>query len=306
MAPAARTYLSKALSIMEEHSLRRRQVDWKDVRSRAYEQAHAARTPADTYGAIGAALRSLGDSHSTFWEPEQAKENLGSPAGNLEGPQGRSLENGIGYISLPGVQGSHKTYDEYVRQGRDDVTKADRAEPCGWVVDLRSDTGGNMWPMLAVVGPVLGDGRVGMFVGADGMKSVWSIRNGAPYEGRDPAGWGAGRPLTRSLPPVAVLTGRRTASAGEAVVVAFKGRPDTRSFGEQTYGVPTGNKSYRLSDGAMLFLTEAKDADRTGRTYDAAVQPDEEIVEDPRPGVRNQDEVLAAAHRWLLRQDACR
>lgn len=84
----------------------------------------------------------------------------------------------------------------------------------------------------------------------------------------------------------------RTASAGEAVVVAFRGRPDTRFFGEQTYGVPTGNEPYHLSVGAVLVLTQVKDADRTGRAYDAPIPPDVEIVNDPRPVARNRDEVL--------------
>ncbi|MFF0228300.1 S41 family peptidase [Streptomyces sp. NPDC004629] len=306
MSPSARIYLSKALSIMEKHSLLRHQVDWADVRSEAFSQADGALKPADTYGAIGSALRSLGDGHSILWEPEKAKENLGSSEVSPDGLQGRSLKNGIGYLSLPGVQGSQKTYDQYVRQGRAAVAKADRTGACGWVVDLRSDTGGNMWPMLAVVGPVLGDGKVGMFVDADGNRSVWSIKRGAPYLDGKSAGWDDSRPVAGSSPPVAVLTGDRTASAGEAVAVAFRGRPDTRFFGEPTNGVPTGNKAYRLSDGAMLILTEVKDADRTGRTYDAAIPPDEEIVKDPRPVARGRDDVLEAAHSWLLKQAACR
>ncbi|WUH33070.1 S41 family peptidase [Streptomyces sp. NBC_00445] len=306
MAPKARTYLSKALSIMEEHSLLRHQVDWADLRRKAFSQARGAQKPADTYGAIGSALQTLGDGHSTFWEPEQVKENLSSSAVPLDGLQGRSLKSGIGYISLPGVQGSQKTYDKYVGQGRDAVAQADETGACGWVVDLRSNTGGNMWPMLAVVGPILGDGKVGMFVDADGKKSIWSIKNGAPYVDGKSAGWGGSQLVARSIPPVAVLTGKRTASAGEAVVVAFRGRPDTRFLGERTNGVPTGNEGYRLSDGAMLILTEVKDADRTGRAYDAAIPPDEEIVNDPRPVARNRDQVLEAAQNWLLKQAACR
>lgn len=304
MAPKARTYLSKALTIMEEHSLLRHQIDWADVRTTAFSQARGAQEPADTYRAIGSALHALGDGHSTFWDPEQAKEKLGSSAVPLDDLQGRS-QNGIGFISLPGVQGSYRTYQEYVRRGRDAVAKADQAGTCGWVVDLRSNTGGNMWPMLAVVGSILGDGKVGMFVDADGKKSIWSIKNGAPYTDGKSAGWGKSKPVAKRTPPVAVLTGKRTASAGEAVVVAFRGRPDTRFFGERTSGVPTGNEAYRLPDGAMLILTEAKDADRTGRAYDAAIPPDEEIVKDPRPAARNRDEVLKAAQNWLLKQPAC-
>ncbi|MEU3854069.1 S41 family peptidase [Streptomyces sp. NPDC029554] len=64
----------------------------------------------------------------------------------------------MGYLSLPGVLGSEKVYQQYVREGRDAVAKADRPNACGWVIDLRRNHGGNMWPMLAVVGPILGDG----------------------------------------------------------------------------------------------------------------------------------------------------
>ncbi|MDV9175133.1 S41 family peptidase [Streptomyces sp. W16] len=142
-----------------------------------------------------------------------------------------------------------------------------------------------------------------MFVDADGKKRIWSIKNGAPYVDGKSKGWSDAPPVARSSPPVAVLTGERTGSAGEAVVVAFRGRPHTRSFGEPTYGVPTGNEAYRLSDAALLNLTEVKDADRTGRTYDEAIPPDEEIVKNPL--ARDRDDVLRAAQDWLLKQSAC-
>ncbi|MFB7600462.1 S41 family peptidase [Streptomyces sp. NPDC056160] len=306
MAPAARTYVSKALDIMEEHSLRRHQIDWADLRSRTFSQARGARKPADTYRAIESALTALGDRHSTFWDPEQAEQTLGATAAPFEPPQGRSLKNGVGYLALTAVDGSRKTYDAYVRQGRDAVAEAGGAEACGWVVDLRQETGGGMWPVLAVAGPILGDGTVGMSVDAEGRKFVWSIRNGAPYLDGKTQGWSASRPLGTGRPPVAVLTGNQTSSAGEAVAVAFRGRPDTRSFGEPTRGLPTGNVTNRLSDGAVLILTEAKDADRTGRAYDAPIAPDEEVVKDPRPVARHRDAVLDAARSWLLEQAACR
>lgn len=303
MAPVARTYLSKALDIMEEHSLLRRKVDWTDLRSKAFAQARGARKPADTYGAIASALQGLGDAHSSFAEPELAKEQLESSATDLHELEGRSLKNGIGYLSLPGARGSQEAYDQYVRRGRAAVAKADENGACGWVVDLRNETGGGMWPVLAVVGPILGDGKVGMFVDAGGKKYTWSIKNGAPYSDGKSKGWDDARPVARSSPPVAVLTSQGTASAGEAVVVAFRGRPNTRSFGTPTRGVPTGNKVYRLSDAALITLTEVRDADRAGRTYDAAIPPDEEIARNPL--ARAHDDVLRAAQDWLLEQFAC-
>ncbi|MBW8706928.1 hypothetical protein MBT84_45590 [Streptomyces sp. MBT84] len=131
MSPGAQAYLSGALDIMEKHSLLRHRVDWADVRSKAFSQARGAQKTADTYGAIGSALYALGDGHSLFWEPQEAKERLGATADDFDGLEGRSLRGGVGYVSLPGVQGSQEAYDQYVRQGRSAVAKAGAAEACG-------------------------------------------------------------------------------------------------------------------------------------------------------------------------------
>lgn len=295
MSSGARSYLSAALDIMEENSLRRHEVDWFRVRRTAFSLAHSAQKSEDTYDAIRFAVNSLGGNHSFFFDPQRAKGEFEAPAKTFDGLQGRPLDGRIGYISLPGVR-SQEAFAEYVRQGRAAMAEADRERACGWVVDLREEDGGGMWAPLAVVGPILGDGNVGMFVGPDGRKSVWTIAGGSPRDGE--ASWGKGTPVARPDAPVAVLTGKATASAGEAVAIAFRGRPDTRFFGQRTLGLTTGNFPHHLSDGAVLILTEGKDADRTGRIYDGPVPPDEEV-----PDGRD---ALEAAKNWLLSQSACR
>ncbi|WP_330261050.1 S41 family peptidase [Streptomyces sp. NBC_00539] len=306
MSPDARSYLSNALDIMEKNSLMRHQVTWADVRRTAFSQAQGAREPANTYDAINAALQTVGAGHSSFMPPKQVEEVLNSsPDTAIDGPEGRTTGERIGYVSLPGVLASDAAYAQYVRQGRDAVARADSPAACGWVVDLRDNRGGNMWPMLAVVAPLLGSGTVGMFVDTDGKKSLWTVEDGSPREDGRPFGWGDSAPVTNAGAPVAVLTSGETASSGEAVVIAFQGRPDTPFFGQYTGGIPTGNAVHRLSDGAMLVLTEVRDADRTGRTYDASIPPDEVIDADGRSSEARPDKALAAAKDWLLRHEAC-
>jgi len=54
----------------------------------------------------------------------------------------------------------------------------DRSHPAGWIVDLRGNVGGNMWPMLAGIGPVLGEGDdLGEFFTLD-SHSTWKYRDG--------------------------------------------------------------------------------------------------------------------------------
>ncbi len=306
MSAKARSYLVAALDIMEENSLLRHEVGWAELRQEAFSQADGAREPADAYTAIHTAVGAMGDGHSRFLEPKEARETLEASVETFEGLEGRPLADGVGYVSLPRVVGSDKTIERYVQQGRAAVVRAHGTGACGWVIDLRDNTGGNMAPMLAVAAPVLGDGNVGAFVDADGKKTAWTVRKRVPhFDGYD-RDFGSGPSVGDGHSPVAVLTSRRTASSGEAIAVAFRGRPHTRSFGESTHGVPTGNESHRMPDGAILNLTEVKDADRTGRTYDAPIPPDEEILDDHRGRGTSRDRILVAATDWLTEQPACR
>ena len=61
------------------------------------------------------------------------------------------------------------------------------------------------------------------------------------------------------------------------ILVAFKGRPDTRFFGEPTAGYTTGVAAYPLPDGAVMYISNGLAVDRDGNTYAQSIQPDEII-----------------------------
>ena len=69
---APKRYLDEALRIMETYSLRRDSVDWSTIRRDAHARASGAHTTEDTYPAIRAALRALGDRHSFLQDPPPA------------------------------------------------------------------------------------------------------------------------------------------------------------------------------------------------------------------------------------------
>ncbi len=290
---------------MEEHSINRFQIDWNMMRSEAYALADSAQTPRDTYNAIRIALAKLGDRHSFFSPPAELTELSGSESTETSSlPSGKLLENRIGYVSLFGFSGTDEAADKYAMAVEQSIDEIDTAHPCGWIVDLRQDTGGNMWPMLAGIGPILGEGHVGAFVYPDGRQQLWYYANGQALLDEKlmfAVSVESSHQLAQSMPPVAVLTGHDTASSGEAVVVAFRGRPRTRSFGEETAGRSTSNQGFELSDGAILVLTVATFADRAGQTYGSKIVPDQ-IVE---RGIQSDDYVIKAAIEWLLKQPAC-
>lgn len=306
LSPQARAYLTQALDDMQQHSVNRKKINWTALRQEAFAEANHAKTPADTYSAIVLALSHLGDHHSFFVEPQAAAQpSAGGTTSDLE-PLGQLLAHSIGYLDLPGFLGVGQAANQYVQFAQDAIRRVDQTGTCGWIVDLRNNTGGNMWPMLAGVGPILGDGVAGWFVDPDGVKQAWGYSGGqAQQAGSMIISAESPYHLKHSLPPVAVLTSRYTASSGEAITVAFRGRPSTRSFGQPTAGVPTANRAYTLSDGAIMQITVALDADRTGQTYDSSISPDQAVSSLPRLQPRADDQVAQAALTWLHTQGSC-
>ena len=80
------------------------------------------------------------------------------------------------------------------------------------------------------------------------MENVWEYRDGASWDnGVAQRRVDAPYRLRRDRPRVAVLTDGGVASSGEATVIAFRGRPDSRSFGAPTCGVSTAIENYAMS-----------------------------------------------------------
>jgi C-terminal processing protease CtpA/Prc len=295
----ARDYLSAALEIMEKSSIRIGDLDWPSLRQKAYEQAKDAQVPADTYDAIRSVVRALGDGHSAFIGP-QTVATMNQRAASMSPPPEAKMVNRIGYLRVPQFGSADSTViNGHATRLQELIKSIDLQHPCGWIVDLRQNGGGNMWPMLAGLGPLIGEGKAGAFVDGDRTFSEWYYRDGSALNGVT-----ALARVTQSAhrladqPPVAVLTSRVTASSGEAIVIAFQGRPNTRTFGEPTRGLSTSNQVFWLRDKAFLNLTTAYFADRTGKTYTKGITPDV-IVEN------DVDEVPQPAREWLLSQPEC-
>ncbi len=72
-------------------------------------------------------------------------------------PSGRRLEGGLGAIEIPQFKVPGRDVD-YVAAARSATALVDQSPTSGWVIDLRLNLGGSYSPMIAGVGPMLGDG----------------------------------------------------------------------------------------------------------------------------------------------------
>jgi carboxyl-terminal processing protease len=273
-----RRYLDAALQVIEQHSVRAHVTNWAMVRRQARDRLAASGHRVDTYDAIRTALRAAGDQHSGVIEPAMVARLGAITASDGPQPSGELLPGRSGYLRVRGFAAtSAAASSEGATRLQHFVQAVERGEPCGWMIDLRTNTGGNMWPMLAGLGALLGDGDVGAFVFPDGTRAVWSYDAGAAMESgkiRARVSGAAYEPGNQAL-PLAILIGPQTASSGEAVAVAFRGRPDVLTFGQRSRGLSTSNNPFRLGDGALLNLSVAVFADRQGREYADGVEPDQ-------------------------------
>lgn len=296
-SPEAKKYLDQALNFIFENSIQKDVADFKRLREIGYSIAADAKKPSDCYEAIQCVLANLGDHHSKFETPEQAKAYDHSDNVKVIMPAGMVINNNIGYITVPGFLSFNRTLEQQFADSMQNLIRSvDSKDIIGWIVDARNNSGGNAAPMLIGIGPILGEGFTQFGVDAKGKRDSGGYSNGTLTGGEKGLRVSSPYRLINPDPYVAVLTGNSTGSSGEAVILAFKNRHKTRSFGAPTFGNATGNFSYYLSDGAVIDLTAIAPTDRFGKMYKGKIQPDVLIDDDEKT---ENDEVINAAVKWL-------
>lgn len=297
-AAELRRVVDTLLSRMENEALHRARIDWPGLRATALQRLGSEPSVGEAEAAMSEALSGLLEPHSYIIRPNGSMFSGRIPGWQrpvcAEAGTGRpALPADIGYVRVGAISGGGQSALDDARGIQRQIAEQDRPGLVGWIVDLRANGGGNMYPMLAGLGPLLGDGVAGYFVAPDGSRVAWSYTAGAagvggaalisvpqPYQMRQPG------------PRVAVLSDCRNGSSGEATLISFIGRPaPTRLFGTPSYGVSTAVRGSEIGLGYSLGLAVSNMADRLGRAYGERVPVDEQI-DDPAL-------VVGRAVQWL-------
>ena len=291
-SPIAQKYLDEVIDVLRNNSVNKNTIDWEDFSKDIYRHANKAMSVEDTYPSIEYAIAMLGDHHSYFMANSVSQDTV--DAALLPELRDEIVPDSIGYIRLGFCMGDEEMTNTYLKAIAQKIAKQDDAQCKGWIVDLRGNFGGNMWPMLTAIRPILGEGIVGYSYYPDSSFYAWSYSGKEAFRD-DELNYEASDVFHVQSPHpfVAVLTDSITASSGEAMAIAFKGRPKTKSFGTKTFGVSTGNRIHTLSDGSRINLTECVFADRNKTKYGGSVEPDIKC---------NQTEVLTNAIEWICDQ----
>ncbi|CAZ97410.1 Nisin-resistance protein, family S41 [Zobellia galactanivorans] len=271
---SAKTYLNSAIDIMEENSIKTENIDWDNLRNTAHKNIEGKKTAEETYSTIENALKELGDNHS-FFIPKQPDTIIGESDEIIPSVEAKILNKQIAYLKVPAFNKGGNLANKFATKIQSKIIALDRPEIEGWIIDLSENYGGNMWPMYLGLAPLIGEGISGYFFDWEKNSAEWSFKTNAVYNKEDNK-LEIKNPYKLKKKPIkiAILTSGITASSGEAIVIAFKGLSYTKSFGQKTAGLSTGNHVYELSDGAKLILTTTIMADRTKKLYGGQLIPD--------------------------------
>jgi carboxyl-terminal processing protease len=295
----ARTELQAAIDILRTYHMNRDKVDWAKVSADAFAQLGNATKAEDAYPAINGAIAALGEKHTFMqsaaymnaWTSGTAVGN--QPAPYWAPPEGHLLAGGIGFLSLHGFGAGIQFEGAYANGGRAALQKLVAAHVCRFIVDLRANQGGSMQPVLNAADALLGSETLGYWqmTGSTVVEPWQGMTDQYVTNTAKSADW-------LKTTPVAVLLGAATASAGEFTAIGFKGRPNTRFFGETTAGFVSTNAGHYLPDGARIAVSVGWSTDRLHRQYRTAIAPDEQT---PRGQA-----TLDAAIAWLKKQPCSR
>ena len=251
------SYVKKAVHIMDKNGIYAQGPEWE----KAKEEALSAQ-PSNLEEAQEIVLKAgkvAGGKHTYLMTADEVNDNDTS---SWEMPTVKLLENGIAYVKLPAFSGNAEEGVKYANT----VLKAIPDALQGVIIDLRSNRGGNMYPMIAAVHRFLpNDNIIQLRTRRNNMKInveyVLRVANVAQQ--------------AHINCPVALLTDEWTGSSGEAVLLCFRGLENARTFGSPTAGYASCNQPFNLPGGSQLVLTTGEDIARTGEVFcDDPINPD--------------------------------
>ncbi|MEJ7766711.1 MAG: S41 family peptidase, partial [Chitinophagaceae bacterium] len=281
--------LDEVLTLMQKHYYKKNAVNWDSLITAARSRLAASTDCFNAWETVNWCFRQMNESHSFIMPAASAALYNNDTAYLKRKPRITQLvgeikaehmnDKGIAYLSVPWIGTSDSAICSLLADSlQQTIATLDQTGVSKWIIDLRKNTGGNCWPMLAGIGPLLGDGICGYFVSYTEKVPI-SYRNGAAMQGNNIRCkvTKAGYKTKKDKKWIIVLTGPQTSSSGEILALAFKGKEQALLYGQPTAGLTTANTTYQLSDNSMLILTICQEADRTGKVHEGKIYPDQII-----------------------------
>jgi hypothetical protein len=271
-------YVRHCVRLLDRDALYADSPEWQVKKKEVLSKAKTITTMEEAHACVEEAGAVAGGKHTFLFAPVKDTATYHELA-----PEVSLLDGNILHIVLPGHTGVKVSDSLYIHTVFDWLQE--HLDAKGVIVDLRENTGGNMYPMITAVSPLLPDGDILKF---KSRKRTTPIPLDYVTNSYGLTSESIGKFPTST--PIAVLTSSHTGSSGEATLLCFRGLDNVKTFGGPSAGYASGNVTHELADGYKFAITRSCDVARTGEVFcDDPIDPD---VPTETP--------LEDAIRWIL------
>ena len=256
-------YVRHCVRLLDRDALYADTPEWTLKKKEVLTQAKTITTMEEARSCVEEAGKVAGGKHTFLSAP--VKDTTSYPE---QAPQASILDGDILHIVLPAHSGVKVSDSLYIHTVLDFLQE--HLDAKGVIVDLRDNTGGNMYPMITAVSPLLPDGDILKF---KSRKRTAYIPLDYVVQSCGLAPESIGK-LPAST-PIALLTNSMTGSSGEATLLCFRGLDNVKTFGGPSAGYASSNMTHVLADGYLFAITTSCDVARTGEVFcDDPIDPD--------------------------------
>jgi len=317
------TSVDSLYTFIKSNSVYRNTVDWSPIDIAFRKNLMNAQSLKDTMNCFVYVLDILNDVHTQIFLNNQYYGNypkfddttmiwlkpLNDKAVSLTNKiHTELLTNKIAYVRVPSIQVyDKKQIDNYAQSLYDSINKFSFKKVTGFIIDLRLNGGGNIYPMLSGLSSFLGEGVIGYETDVyDSIARKWEIKNGnfviGGYQTTEKA------VKLKSIfqkTPVVVLISPVTKSSGSMTAIAFKKRPKTFFIGEPTAdGYTTSNGYFQFAPNLTLNFATNFVADRGMTIYKTTVNPDINVYHGDNFENLKSDKKVKLAVQWLTKNNS--
>lgn len=194
----------------------------------------------------------------------------------------RIINKKFGYIRIPGNNDfAFKKVDSISNDIVSHINKINSKKIKGWVIDLRLNTGGNMYPILLGLKEFIGDNIVfgGFKNSKDEFTGKWEVKEYKLLIDNNELVRSAklNYPIKEDIPLI-ILTSCYTASAGEMTAISFIGRKKTYLVGEPSASYTTAVQGFEINKSSGINLSTDYVIDRNLKIYKTNIEPDFSIL----------------------------
>ena len=324
----SKSLLDSIIYITKTNSIYKNDVDWSKLEKKVYDKFVDSESIVSIIEPTQYLLGELGDYHGflvlngkQYWTKKKKVRNVDydynsknykekqdkivSMLLNKKEIETKIIYDSIAYIEIPFLlnnQGIDSINLDYTIKLRTAICDLSKRKPKGYIIDLRRNLGGTVYPMISGMGELLQNRDLGGTT-KEGKKydDKWVLKNGNFHFGEN---------SLSNIPeikcniftddiPIVVLIGRYTASSGEVVASALKGQNNIKLIGEQTAGYSTTNSWFYIADDISLnpsisfYMSEDKTVHKDG------IFPDIEIIENLNMEDLLSGKVMNEAIKWI-------